>query len=264
MDDISIRALDTLKAADVIACEDTRHSGKLLKHFGIKKRLLSYHDHNEHTRTDELIDLLKNGKSVAVISDAGTPGISDPSYRVVQKANENEITVIPIPGAVAFVNAAIASGLPTDSIFFGGFLPSKKGERIKRLTEIATIKATLCFYESPHRIAKSLEDCVNVLGNRDASIARELTKLHEEIIRGTLIELKERLSEEKIKGEIVLVVDRKRIENTSSKTSITILDRIDQLEKEGLNHKSALKQIAKEMGVSKSEAYRMLQIEKAQ
>jgi len=260
--DISLRALDVLRNVDVVACEDTRHSGKLLKHFNIKKKLLSYHDHNEISRSDELIELTKSGKSIALVTDAGTPGISDPGFRIVQKAHENEIIIVPIPGPVAFVNALIISGLPTDSIFFGGFLPSKASERRKRLKEMASIRATICFYESPHRISKCLEDCIEILGNRKAVIVRELTKLHEEVIRGSLNDLHE-LSKKNIRGEIVLLIDREQIDKNTLKSSKSVSDRIAELEESGIDQKHALKQTAKEMGMSKSEAYRILQSEKS-
>ena len=187
--DISKRALETLESVDLIACEDTRHTGKLLSHFGIKKRLVSYHEHNENARTEELAELLQQGKSIAVVSDAGTPAICDPALRIVQKAHEIGAKVVSIPGAVAFVNALVVSGLPTDSIFFGGFLPSKKTDRRKRLAEVSLIPATICFYETPHRLAKSLVDCLEVLGNRKVAVGREITKLHEEIVLGNLREL---------------------------------------------------------------------------
>ncbi len=208
LQDITLRALEVLKTVDIIACEDTRHTGKLLKHFDIYGKLVSYHEHNEEKRAEEFVKLLQIGKSIAVVSDAGTPGIADPSFRIVQKAHEIGAKVTPIPGAVAFVNAVIASGLPTDSIFFGGFLPSKKGERRKRLEEVGEIPATLVFYETPHRIARSLNDCFEILGNRKASVVRELTKLHEEFVGGNLEELSTKFAEQKTKGEIVLVIDR--------------------------------------------------------
>ena len=187
--DISKRALETLAAVDFIACEDTRHTGKLLNHFSIKKKLISYHEHNEHVRTEELAEFLKQGKSIAVVSDAGTPAICDPALKIVQRAREIGAKVVAIPGAVAFVNALIVSGLPTDSVFFGGFLPSKKNERRTRLAEVSMIPATICFYETPHRLAKSLIDCLDILGNRNAAVVREITKLHEETVLGNLEEL---------------------------------------------------------------------------
>ncbi|MGI8543829.1 MAG: 16S rRNA (cytidine(1402)-2'-O)-methyltransferase [Aridibacter sp.] len=260
LQDISLRALEILKIVDFIACEDTRRTGKLLKHFDISNKLISYHEHNEKDRAEELAELLKSGKSIAVVTDAGTPGISDPSFRIVQKANEIGAKVTPIPGAVAFVNAVIGSGLPTDSIFFGGFLPSKKGERRKRLQEFKELNATLVFYETPHRIAKSLNDCLEILANRKACVARELTKIHEEFVCGNLVELAAKFAEQKTKGEIVLVIDREKVESGEQKAESkkSILQRIEKLEKEGIDHKKALKKAAKEFGLSKSEAYKIL------
>ena len=262
LQDISLRALETLKTVEIIACEDTRHTRKLLTHFGISARLVSYHEHNEQHRAEELANDLLDGKSIAIVSDAGTPAICDPSFRIVKKAIEIGAKIVPIPGAVAFVNAVIISGLPTDSIFFGGFLPSKKGERRKRLEEIKSIPATLCFYETPHRIAKSLTDCLEILGNRKAAVVRELTKLHEEIIRGNLEELVEKFSENKTKGEIVLIIERFQISNFKFQISNnkTIIERISELEKEGFDNKTALKKAAKEFGLSKSEAYRQVKV----
>jgi len=259
--DISRRALETLEAVDLVACEDTRHTGKLLNHFGIKKKLVSYHEHNEHARAEELAELLKQGKSIAVVSDAGTPAISDPALKIVRNAHEIGAKVVAIPGAVAFVNALIVSGLPTDSIFFGGFLPSKKTERRKRLSEVLNIPATLCFYETPHRLAKSLIDCLEVLGNRKAAVAREITKLHEEIVLGSLEELTEKFSQSDVKGEIVLVISREEISDLKFQISDekSLVERIAELEKEGTDRKLALKKAAKEFGLPRSEAYRIWQ-----
>ena len=262
--DISSRALQTLQSVDLIACEDTRHTRQLLNHFDIKKKLVSYHEHNEMARAEEFAELLKQGKSIAIVSDAGTPAICDPALRVVQKAHEIGAAVTAIPGAVAFVNALIVSGLPTDSIFFGGFLPSKKNDRRKRLAETKEIPATLIFYETPHRIGKSLIDCLEILGNRNAAVVREITKLHEEIVRGNLEDLIEKFSSNTVKGEIVLVIDRDEIQSLklNSRSSKSIVERIAELEKEGLDRKLALKKAAKEFGLPRSEAYRILQMEK--
>ena len=258
--DISQRALETLQSVDMIACEDTRHSAKLLNAYGISKKLVSYHEHNEGSRSDELIKRLQNDDSVAIVSDAGTPLINDPGYKIVKKAHENGIPVVSIPGPVAFVNAAIVSGLPTDQIFFGGFLPSKKGERRKYLESVAAIPATLIFYESPHRLGKSLADCNDILGDRCAAIVRELTKLHEEIVTGTLLELANRFSNDAVKGEIVFVIDKaEQIARTPSGTK-SISERVEELEAKGVDRKTALKTAAKEFGLSKSEAYRLTQI----
>ena len=261
---MTFRAVETLKTVDLIACEDTRHTRKLLTHFGIKNKLVSYHEHNENQRTEEFAALLEQGKSIAVVTDAGTPGIADPGFRLVQKAHENNIKIVSIPGAVAFVNALIVSGLATDSVFFGGFLPSKKGERRARLEETKTIPATLCFYETPHRIAKSLTDCFEILGNRNAAVVRELTKLHEEIIRGSLEDLKNRFSEKQTKGEIVLIIEREQISNFKFEISDSkaLPERVFEIEAQGIDRKTALKKAAKEFGLSKSEAYRILLQEK--
>jgi 16S rRNA (cytidine1402-2'-O)-methyltransferase len=262
--DITLRALDILREVDVIACEDTRHTRKLLNHFDIKTKTISYHEHNEATRGAQLIERMENGESVAIVSDAGTPVIADPGFRVVEMAIDAGIDVISIPGPAAFVNAVAASGLTTNSIFFGGFLPSKKGDRHKRLKECREIPATLVFYEAPHRLAKSLSDCADVLGNRRAAVARELTKIHEEIARGNLSELAGRYDASTVKGEIVLVIDRSHegksdaFRHSDVTTHPTLEQRFNALKQEGLDHKSALKQAAKEFGLPKSDAYRRL------
>lgn len=262
LQDLTFRAVEVLRSADVIACEDTRHTRKLLNAFEISTKLVSYHEHNEGERADELGRMLSEGKSVAVVSDAGTPGINDPGFRIVQKAIEIGADVVPIPGAVAFVNAVIASGLPTDSIYFGGFLPSKTGERKKRLREVAEIPATLVFYETPHRIGTALRDAREVLGDRSAAVARELTKLHEEFYRGTLSEIEQQLDKDSVRGEMVLVIDCRSEVVADHSSEIMITERLAQLESEGVDHKAALKLIAKERGLAKSEAYRLLQSEK--
>jgi len=264
LQDITLRALETLKTVDLVACEDTRHTRKLFNYFDISNKLVSYHEHNEKQRAAEFSDLLIEGKSIAIVSDAGTPAICDPSFRIVQKAIEISAKIVPIPGAAAFVNALIASGLPTDSFFFGGFLPSKKSERRKRLEEIKFVPATLCFYETPHRLAKSLTDCTEILGNRKAVVGRELTKIHEEFIRGNLKDLAENFSTTNVKGEIVLVIEREDISNLEPRTSSnkTLSERIKELETEGFNQKNALKKAAKEFGLSKSEAYRLTKIKR--
>jgi 16S rRNA (cytidine1402-2'-O)-methyltransferase len=263
LQDITFRAVETLRAVDLIACEDTRHTQKLLNHFSIKNRLVSYHEHNETQRAAELAEMLASGKSIAVVSDAGTPAICDPSFRIVEKANEIGAPVVPIPGAVAFVNALIVSGLPTDSVFFGGFLPSRRSERIRRLEEVREIPATLVFYETPHRLEKSLADALEIFGDRRAALARELTKLHEEIVRGPISEIFEKISGNPLKGELVLVVDRKS--NETKRLDVnkagTLKFRLTELESEGLERKAALKKLAKEFGLSRSEVYRRLLIE---
>lgn len=261
LQDFTFRAIETLKKVDLIACEDTRHTRKLLNHYDIKNKLVSYHEHNETVRAEEFSELLESGKSIAVVTDAGTPAICDPAYKIVQTAHETGVKVVAIPGAVAFVNALIISGLPTDSLFFGGFLPSKKGERLNRLKEIREIPATLILYETPHRIATALEDCLQILENREAAIVRELTKLHEETIRGSLADLVSQNLQ--LKGEIVLVIGQRTTDSGSSATvGKTIGERIAELEDEGNDRKNSLKKAAKEFGVSRSEAYRLFINEK--
>ncbi len=260
LQDISFRAIETLKSVDLIACEDTRHTRKLLTHFGIQNKLVSYHEHNEMQRADEIARILAEGKSVAIVSDAGTPGICDPSFRVVEKAIDIGAEVVSIPGAVAFVNALVASGLANDSIFFGGFLPAKMTERRKYLRSVLAIPATLIFYEAPHRIEKCLRDCLEILGNRKACLARELTKIHEEMIRGTLAELAVIAEQKSPRGEFVLLIERKTLDPLDSQISNEgdLVNRIAELEKEGLDRKSAMKKAAKEFGLTRSEAYRRL------
>lgn len=260
LQDMTFRAVEVLRTVDVIACEDTRHSIKLLNHFRISNKLVSYHEHNEHERTDELIDKMKSGSSVALISDAGTPAISDPGNVIVRGAIEAGIPVVPIPGAAAFLAAVIASGLPVDSVFFGGFLPAKKGDRRRRLEEIAGVPSTLVLYESPHRIAGSLADCADILGDRQAAVARELTKLHEEFVRGTLSELSKIAAERLSKGELVVVIDRPNDKVVAVDVVSKLAERYSELIAAGVDHKEALKKAAKEFGIKRADAYRQLQM----
>lgn len=206
LEDISYRALEVLKRVDLIAAEDTRHTGLLLKHFGIQARMVSYHEHNEARRAAELLELLKSGKSIAIVSDAGTPGISDPAYRLVQSAIQDQIPVVPIPGATAFVPALVASGLPTDRFVFEGFLPVKSGRRRKRLEELRTEERTIIFYESPYRLVRLLGELQEVLGDRKAVVAREVTKKFEEFVRGPLSEIRAHFQLHPPKGEMVVLV----------------------------------------------------------
>jgi 16S rRNA (cytidine1402-2'-O)-methyltransferase len=257
--DITPRAVDTLRSADIIACEDTRHTQKLLNHLGIKGKLVSYHEHNEESRSNELVEMLQDDRSIALVSDAGTPAINDPGYRVVKKAIDNSIDVVPIPGPSALVAALAASGLPTDSFFFGGFLSAKKRERQRRLAELSVVPATLIFYEAPHRLVASLGDCLAVLGDREAVVARELTKMHEEFSRGRLSDLAAQFQSHKPKGEIVLLIDRPGTQNTARSAVHALPERVSELESSGLDRKAALKQAAREFGLSRSEAYREIQ-----
>lgn len=261
LDDMTARAVDTLRSVDVIACEDTRHSRKLLSRYSISNKLISYHEHNEAERAAELVQRIKSGESVAVITDAGTPGISDPGYRIVAEAIGSGIDIVPVPGPAAFVAAATVSGLATDSIFFGGFLPRRSPERRARLAEVGAVPATLVFYEAPHRLSRTLADCLTTLGDRRAVIVRELTKIHEETVRGTLAELAARSDSEQVKGEIVIVIER-GTSGAAAVRSASISETVEKLIKGGLDHKAALKHAAKEFGLSRSEAYRRLVEEK--
>ena len=204
--DITARALEILEKAELVACEDTRVSGRLLAHFGLKKKLISYHDFNEQQRLPKLLKVLHNGGHIAVITDAGAPGVSDPAYRIVRAAVNHGITVSPLPGPNALIPALTGSGLPPDRFFFEGFLPPKSGSRKNRLTKLLDLEHTLLFYESPHRIEKTVGDCLEVLGDRPACIAREISKIYEEYIRGSLSELLETTRQRKLKGEIVLII----------------------------------------------------------
>jgi len=203
LSDISPRALDALRNADLIACEDTRHTIKLLNHFGIQKPLVSYHDFNEEKKASELGEKIRGGNTVALVSDAGTPGISDPGYRLVRYCRDHELNVVSIPGANAAVTALSASGLATDEFFFAGFLPSKKAARRAKLEGLRTLSATLIFYEAPHRIQGTLTDLFEILGDREACVARELTKVHEEFVFGKLSTIPGKV---KTLGEFVIVV----------------------------------------------------------
>jgi 16S rRNA (cytidine1402-2'-O)-methyltransferase len=260
--DITHRALQILKDVALIACEDTRHTRKLLQHYAITTKTLSYHEHNEQQRAAELIDLLQQGSDVAVVSDAGTPSISDPGFRLVRAAIENEIAVVPVPGPSALISALIAAGLPTDEFFFAGFLPAKSNARRARLNELRSVPGTLIFYEAPHRLAATLTDALEILGEREAVVARELTKLHEEIRRGRLSELAAHYAnDENARGEIVVLIDRKIIRDTVTRDQ-SVAELVDRYELDGLDHRAALKKAARELGLSRAEAYRKLVAER--
>ena len=262
--DITQRAIKILKDVELIACEDTRHTRKLLQHFGINTQTTSYHEHNENQRGDELLNLLKQGSDIAVVSDAGTPAISDPGFRLVRSAIENEITVVPVPGPSALITALVAAGLPTDEFFFAGFLPARASARQTRLRELASVPGTLIFYEAPHRLAATLKDAYETLGEREAVVARELTKLHEEVRRGRLSDLVEHYSQVEPRGEIVLLIDRNSIETgeAESNSERSVGELVAQFEAEGIDHRAALKKAARELKLSRAEAYRKLQTER--
>lgn len=261
LEDISLRAIRVLKQADLIACEDTRQTQKLLNHYGIETPTISYHEHNEASRAAELVQKLAHGARIAVVSDAGTPGISDPGFRLVSLATERGIPVVPIPGPAAFVSALVASGLPIESFSFRGFLPAKSGARRRELEKIRHSSRTEIFYEAPHRIREAVQDIVDALGaERRIVIARELTKVHEEFLRGTAGEILAHINvRNELKGEIVLLIGPAG-QGELPTSSISIRERIQQImREEKLDEKSALKKAAKERGISKSEAYRELQ-----
>ena len=261
--DITQRAIQTLKDVDIIAAEDTRHTHKLLQHYAIDTKTISYHEHNEQQRSVELLARLLAGSDVAIVSDAGTPGINDPGFRLVRLAIENNISVVSVPGPSALVTALVASGLPTDEFFFGGFLPARSGARRTRLVELCDVPGTLVFYEAPHRLRATLNDAAEVLGVRQAVVARELTKLHEELRRGTLLELAKHYDEaEQARGEVVLLIDRQRNETMQKTEDPDIESLVARFESEGLDHRSALKKAARELGLSRDEAYRRLVIKR--
>jgi 16S rRNA (cytidine1402-2'-O)-methyltransferase len=266
LEDITLRALRVLKEVDVIACEDTRQTQKLLNHYAISTRTTSYHEHNEMTKSAELVKEMQEGSSVALVTDAGMPGISDPGYRLVALAIRHRIPVVPIPGASAFLAALVASGLPADSFRFSGFLPAKRGERRAALEAVKNSPRTQVFYEAPHRVVDTLADVCEVLGNeRHVVIAREVTKLHEEFLRGRAGEVLETLkSREVVKGEITLLIGKaeesKARVGTDAFVRPSVRQRVEQImAEEKVDEKAALKKVAKERGVSKSEAYRELQ-----
>ena len=261
LSDITHRAIKVLTDVDVIACEDTRHTHKLLQHLGIKTKTISYHEHNETQRSKQLIEMLIEGRNVAVVSDAGTPAISDPGFRLVREAIEKNIAVVPIPGPSALLTALVASGLPTDEFFFAGFLPPRSGARQKRLHALASIPGTLVFYEAPHRLGETLKDAHEILGEREAVVARELTKLHEEICRGRLSELARHYElEEEPRGEIVLLIDRTVLNEVTPARSVSEI--VAELEGQGLDNRAALKKAARELGLPRAEAYRQLLLER--
>ena len=263
LEDITLRALRVLKSVDRIACEDTRQTQKLLNHFGIITPTLSVHEHNEAARSVELVAELRGGGRIAVVSDAGIPGISDPGIFLAKAAIEAGVAVYPVPGANAALSALVASGLETEQFLFLGFLPSKAGARRTRLEEVGARledAVTLVLYEAPHRILETLADVESIWGaGCRVVLARELTKIHEEFLRGTVSKVRSQLAErDRIRGEMVLLIELVRHATETSARSL--LDRLAELEKaEGLNEMDALKRVARERGVSKSALYRELQ-----
>ncbi len=256
LEDITYRAVRILKEADWIACEDTRTTKRLLDHYGIQTRTLSYHEHNEANRTEDLIARLLGGEKGALVSDAGTPLLSDPGYRVVHAAVEAVIRIEAIPGPSALLAGLVVSGLPTDQFHFAGFLPAKQGQRSRLLESLADESATLVFYEAPHRILEALEDIAGAFGERRIVVARELTKLHEEVLRGTASEIRNTLAtRDMIRGEFVLMVAKASEpahDDTPAEEAVALLVGA------GVDRMDAMKTVARERGLSKREIYKLV------
>lgn len=253
LEDITYRAVRVLGSSALIACEDTRETRKLLDHYHIHTPTISYHEHNEAERAEELADRLAAGETIALVSDAGMPLVSDPGYRLVRAALERGIRVEPLPGASALLAALAASGLPTDSFHFGGFLPAKAGQRARALESLAAETATLIFYEAPHRLLETLEAIGQSLGPRPVVVARELTKIHEEFLRGTAAQVRAQLADRPaVKGEITLLIGKA----AGPRPDDTPVDeKVEALMRAGTARMDAIKQVARERGLSKREVY---------
>lgn len=263
LEDITLRALRILKEVDQIACEDTRHTQKLLHHYNIQKQLVSYHEHNELTRAPELVVAMEQGAQIALVSDAGVPLVSDPGYRLVTLCLRHHIPVVPIPGPSALLAALSASGLPNEEFLFAGFLPARGGERRRALERLRIEDRTIIFYEAPHRIEETLADACEILGDRPACLAREVTKLHEEFRRGSLAEISASLTDKPARGEITLLIGPVPFEDKSAHrgTSQSLAERVDELIRQAkLDRKEALKLAAKERGLTKRAAYQELHL----
>lgn len=256
LDDITLRAIKTLEGADLIAAEDTRHTLKLLNHLEISKPMISYHRHNEEFRCEYLIKELKEGKNIALVSDAGTPGISDPGEEIVKECIKEEIKIVPIPGACAMVNALIASGISTKEFCFYGFLPLNKKNRKEKLEEIKNINKTVILYEAPHKIKNTLEDLEKVLDkDRKVVLAREITKIHEEFIRGNIDEILSKV--DNLKGEMVLIIEGNHKEKENELCDLSVEEHYKYYEEQGLEKKEIIKKIAKDRNVNKNEIYKL-------
>ena len=259
LEDITYRAVRTLREADLIACEDTRHTRRLLDHFAIDKPAISYHEHNETARTAELIGRLRDGANIALVSDAGTPLISDPGYRIVAAAVEAGVPVVPIPGPSAMVTALAASGLATDAFFFAGFLPPKAAHRRRVLDSLAALDATVVFYEAPHRVLETLDDIRTHLPRRPLVVARELTKMHEEFLRGTPEDVGRALSERpQVRGEFTIVAGKPE-GPVSATAGQPVEEAVRSYEKQGLSRMDAIKAVARDRGVPKRDIYAALE-----
>jgi 16S rRNA (cytidine1402-2'-O)-methyltransferase len=261
LEDITVRALRLLGEVDLIACEDTRQTAKLLQHYGIRKPTTSYHEHNEIVRSAELVLRLEEGARVALVSDSGMPLISDPGYRLVSLCVRHQIPVVPVPGPSALTTALAGSGLPAGEFLFMGFLPPRASARRRALAELAQEKRTLVFYEAPHRISETLADALDCLGRRPAVIARELTKIHEEFLRGDLAELLLRMSRNTVRGEITLLIGAAPADQSerASSPAAPLRQRVEQVMREqNVDQKAALKIAARERRLTKREAYKQL------
>jgi 16S rRNA (cytidine1402-2'-O)-methyltransferase len=253
LEDMTYRAVRVLREADAIACEDTRQTRKLLDHYGIEKPTVSYHEHNEAERATELAARLAAGEVIALVSDAGMPLVSDPGYRLVRAAIEFGVRVEAVPGPSAVLTALAASGLPTDSFRFGGFLPSKPGQRAKALEALANEHATLIFYEAPHRILEALEAVEQVLGERPVVVARELTKIHEEYLRGTAAEVRAQLAaRDAVRGEMTLLIGKA---TAPAADDTPVEEAVERLIDSGTARMDAIKQVARQRGLAKREVY---------
>ncbi|OIJ11411.1 16S rRNA (cytidine(1402)-2'-O)-methyltransferase [Anaerobacillus arseniciselenatis] len=259
LEDITYRALNVLKEVDIIAAEDTRQTKKLCNHFEIATKLISYHDHNKESSGFKLMEQLRNGQIIALVSDAGMPAISDPGYELVVSCIEEQINVIPLPGANAALPALVASGLPSDNFFFYGFLHRQKKEKKKQLDDLKYIKSPIIFYESPHRIKETLKILLDQLGDRKISICRELTKKFEEFIRGTLSEAISHYEKEDPRGEYCLIVEgsnsEEEHENEDWWTELSVVQHVEHYITLKLSSKEAIKQVSKDRGLPKREVY---------
>jgi 16S rRNA (cytidine1402-2'-O)-methyltransferase len=262
LEDITHRALRILGEVNLIACEDTRTTQKLLNAYRIKTPTTSYHEYNEMTKAPELVLQLEEGENIALVSDAGNPGVSDPGYRLVSLAIRHNIRVVPVPGVSAFVAALVASGLPSDSFRFHGFLPSKRSERLATLGQARAAQRTIIFYEAPHRLIATLRDMREVLGDRNIVVAREVTKVHEEFIRGNISSVLEQLKGRIIRGEITLIVDKPLPETLPLAPPEKLKQEFDDLLAGGIERREAMKRLARIYGISKSEVYRQLETQK--
>ena len=254
LEDITLRAIRILKEVDLIVAEDTRHTLKLLNHLEITKPLISCHRHNEEVKTEKIVEKLQQGQNIALVSDAGTPGICDPGEIVIKKCIEEGIQVIPIPGACAMINALIASGIDTKEFIFLGFLPLNKKLRKQKLEEIEKSKKTLILYEAPHKLDETLKDLEKILEDRHIVIAREITKIHEEWIRGNISEIIEKSKD--LKGEMVLIIEgNEKVEIKNNFESLTLEEHYKFYERQGYDKKDIIKKIAKDRGLNKNEIY---------